>query len=528
MQVHAQTRSLLFKAADPFAVRALLAQSRTLDQSEFNLAVRHTAESTRVLRNIGLDAPSPIATYYDWPKIQGRFEPFDHQRLMAEFMTLNRRCFNLGDMGIGKTAAALWAADWLMREGIIHKALVLAPLQNLEQTWEREIFDTLMHRKSVIVHGTQEKRMKMLAADVDFYLLNHDGVAIAPVREEIKKRQDIDLIIVDEGSLFRNHDADRYKFLHSMVASKPWIWWLTGTPTPNAPTDAWSQIRIISPGRVHQYFGGFKRQTMLKVSEHIWKPRPEAVEMVYKAMQPAIRFSKADCLDLPPVMTESWGCDLSAEQKKAFKAMRNQMIIEAQKGEPITAVNAADRLNKLRQILCGAVKRPDGEYDVLNHEPRLKVLKDAIDLATAKVLVIVPFKGIIRALEKELPYTTGVLNGDIPIGVRNATIKAFKETDDPHTLLCHPKVMSHGLNLVEADVLIFYAPIFSNDEYRQVVERFNRPGQTRKMTVIRIGADPIEWAIYKTLDKRQFTQYSILKLYKSVVTGDTFEVGDGY
>ena len=102
--------------------------------------------------------------------------------------------------------------------------------------------------------------------------------------------------------------------------------------------------------------------------------------------------------------------------------------------------------------------------------------------------------------------------------MRDRIIKAFKETPDPHVLLCHPKVMAHGLNLTEADTLIFYAPIYSNDEYQQVVERFNRSGQTRKMTVIRIAAHNVEWAIYKMVDNKKVTQDNILNLYEAITS----------
>jgi SNF2 family DNA or RNA helicase len=111
----------------------------------------------------------------------------------------------------------------------------------------------------------------------------------------------------------------------------------------------------------------------------------------------------------------------------------------------------------------------------------------------------------------------GVLNGDVSPGARDRIIRDFKSGPDPHILLCHPKVMAHGLNLTEADMLISYAPIYSNDEWRQVLERFNRAGQTRKMTVVRMASHPLEWSIYKMLDNRGATQDGILDLYKQVV-----------
>ena len=156
---------------------------------------------------------------------------------------------------------------------------------------------------------------------------------------------------------------------------------------------------------------------------------------------------------------------------------------------------------------------------VLDHGPRLAELRRAVSGACAKVLVIVPFKGIIASLNESLSkdWSVAVLNGDVSIKDRNTIIRDFKTGPDPHILLCHPRVMSHGLNLVEADTIIFYGPISSNSEYQQVIERPNRSGQVNPMTVVRIAAHPLEWAIYKVVDQRQVTQDNILKLYQRVL-----------
>ena len=171
-------------------------------------------------------------------------------------------------------------------------------------------------------------------------------------------------------------------------------------------------------------------------------------------------------------------------------------------------------------MLCGALKDPTtGQYHPLPHQERLKALLDAIQMASAKVIVVVPFKGIIQDLAKEIQkhYSVAVLNGDVSIGARNRIIQNFKNTAHPHALLCHPQVMSHGLNFTEADMMIFYAPIYSNDQFRQVIERINRAGQIHPMTIVRIGAHPLEWAIYTQVDNRDITQQSVLKLYETAI-----------
>lgn len=516
MLIDHKTQSLVLNAPDPWALREALPNSKSLDHPEFNIALQHTVESTKVLRNLGHAAPAPIRFQYDWP---GKYKPFSHQTVMAEFLSLHRRAFNLSEMGAGKTAATLWAADWLITTGRVRKVAILSPLSTLERVWASDVFDVLMHRTCVIVHGTKQQRLDRLKSDVDFYIINHDGITIPEVKAELLRRPDIDLYIVDEAGMFRNHDTKKYKALAQLTKRFDLrLWLLTGTPCPNAPTDAWALAKLVSPDRVSKYLGAFKRETMMQVSQFKWVPRADAFEIAYKAMQPAVRFKKADCLDLPPVTTQDHSCALTKEQDKAFKALRATMVAEAANHE-ITAVNAADQIGKLRQILCGAIKDTDsGDYITLPHGPRLQATLETIESASAKVLIVVPFKGIISSLEKEIGkhYSVGVINGDVSPKVRDKIILEFKTQPDPHVLLCHPKVMSHGLNLTEADTLLFYAPIYSNDEYQQVTERFNRAGQTRKMTIVRLGAHPLEWEIYKMIDNKKASQNNILDLYKTV------------
>lgn len=516
MFVDVRTQSLVLQVRDPFRIRDLLpCESRTLMSPHGNIVVKHTLETTRLLRNLGIQAPSPIRVTYPWP---GQFSPYDHQEVMADTLTLHDRCFNLSEPGCGKTYAALWAADYLMGLGEVHRALICAPLSTLNTVWTGDIFKILLHRQCAVVHGSMEKRLKALDMDVDFYILNHDGIALTEVAKLIRKRKDIDLIILDEAQFFRNSRTDKYKFLSWILERKRRFWPMTGTPTPNAPTDAWSLAKLVNPTAVPKFFGAFQRETMAKVTAFKWVPLKGSDELVYKALRPAVRFKKAECLSLPPVTILNRQTRMTKEQRTAFEEMRESMIANLGTGG-ISAVNAADQINKLRQILCGAVKDPTtNRYTIINHSYRLSDLKDAIEEANAKVIVIVPFKGIIRALETELSvdYSVGVLNGDITPTTRTSTIAAFKTRKDPHVLLCHPRVMAHGLNLTEADTTILYAPIYSNDEYQQVIERFNRIGQMRHMNIFRLAAHPLEWSIYKMVDNKALSQDNILSLYRQV------------
>lgn len=436
----------------------------------------------------------------------------------STFLLLRRNGCVFATGNTGKSASALWAADYLMREGLVRRVLIVTPLSTLERVWSHESFKLLTHRKTVILHGNRDKRLALFNSDWELAVINFDGVKI--IDELVTKDPTIDMVIVDEASnAYRNARTKRYKAFKAMLRKDMRLWLMTGTPCPTDPTDAWAQAKLVNPGGVPAYFGSFKRSTMTQVTQFKWLPRPEGYKIAYAAMQPAIRFKKEDCLTLPPVTYQQRDVELSKEQKDVYANMKKRLKAEAGENQ-LTAVNAADRLNKLRQICCGAVKDTEtGEYIPLDFKPRLNVLLESIEDAGAKVIVIVPFKGIIYELATEVSkhHTVGVLNGDVTPKKRNEVLEAFKMTDSPHVLLCHPEVMAHGLTLTEADMMIFYAPIYSNELYQQVTERINRPGQKNKMTIVQLGANKLEWGIYKVIEDRKKGQDSILSLYREVM-----------
>lgn len=526
MFVHRPSRSVILNITDPFALRSMLpGHTRALgDAEEGNIAVKINSDTIRILKNLGIDVPHPINLFYDWP---GKCDPFNHQRIMAQMLIDNIRCFNISEMGTGKTYAALWAADYLMKLGLVRRALVIAPLSTIETVWAQDIFDIVMHRSSAIVHGSKLKREKALNQDVDFYITNHNGIEQPEVARCVRRRTDIDLVILDEADFFTNHDTDKYKYLDWVLEKKPRFWMMTGTPTPNEPADAWALARLMNKDSVSRYKGNFKRETMVEVSKFKWVPRRGHEHIVFKALQPAVRFLKKDCLSLPPQSTIAIQAPLTPQQIAAYKQMKEDLILthnaQLQIGVTITAQNAADQITKLRQILLGSIKNPKtGVYETIPHAPRTRELIHQIKQAQAKVIVIFPFKGIIREMDKELTaagYSCAIINGDVGPGRRRQIITDFKKKKDPHLLLCHTSVMSHGLNLTEADFTIFYGPIFSNRAYRQVIERNNRTGQTLPMTVVRMGGHPLEWSIYRTLDGRGSAQEKVLNLYNQIIYG---------
>ena len=102
-----------------------------------------------------IKVPSPIERDYEWP---GMFKPFDHQRDTSRFLSVHRRAFCFNEAGTGKTSAAIWAADYLMTQGKIRRALVICPLSIMHSAWQADLFKTAMHRTCAVAHGATSKR----------------------------------------------------------------------------------------------------------------------------------------------------------------------------------------------------------------------------------------------------------------------------------------------------------------------------------------------------------------------------------
>ena len=475
-------------------------------------AVPHTLANTLLLRNMGYAVPSPIRTQYDWPIRRGR-TPRWYQVDTAEFLTLNKRAFCLNAMRTGKTNSALWAADYLKKQGAVRKTLIVAPLSTLERVWGDNLFIDYPGRKFSVLYGSAGKRRDLLNSDADFYIVNPDGLEI--LQEQLKAREDIDLMIFDEVAVFRNAQTARWKTAKSIIKPHQWLWGLTGTPTSNAPTDAYGQMKLIRPENYTGHFTRFKQHVMMQIGPFKWVPRAGAEATVKQILQPSIRFAREVNTDMEPNIIER-AAELSAEQDRHYKKLVKEAVTHVN-GTQVTAVNAAVLLSKLVQTACGVVYGANGEIAEMDFGPRLKVLEELIEENDEKVLVFVPFTGVLDALARELRkrWTVEIVDGGVSAGKRNRIFQDFQNTPHPHILVAHPGTMCHGLDLTAASLIIWYAPHVKNEEHEQANARIDGAAQLVKIDIAYISATPVERQIYKTLREKGRMQQIILDLVKN-------------
>ncbi len=513
MLVVEKAKALALKLNNPQRVLQAIPTARPYEVQGIPLVVTpHRLDEVRVLRNLGIKAPSPILHYYDWP---GRYTPYEHQRQTAAFLTLHHKGLVLNEIGTGKTQSALWAADYLIKTRQVQKVLIMSPLSTLERVWGDGIFTGLIHRKFVVLHGTAERRLKLLKQDVDFYIVNHDGFPI--IKDEAQGM--FDLVIVDEAAVLRNPSTNRFKIFRKWMDLNPTtrLWLMTGTPTPNEPTDAWALAKLVGSPYCTRTFTAFREQVMMKIGE--WKhiPRPDSVETVRHILQPSVRYTRDECFDLPETVVQTRRVEMSPEQTKHYKQMLKHFVVEVSKERTagtISAVNEAVKIQKLVQIACGVAYDDEGRNVEIDCTPRLNVVREIIEEAGEKVIVFVPLTGTLHMLNKELEkhFTVGVVNGAVSAAQRNQIFHDFQHGKDPQVLVAHPATMAHGLTLTSASTIIWYGPINSNEVYGQANGRIERIGKRHVSNVIHIEGTDLEAKMYERLRSKQRLQGVLLDL----------------
>ena len=400
----------------------------------------------------------------------------------------------------------------------IRRVLIVCPLSIMQASWQSDLFKCAVHRSVAIAHGVRNKRKEIIKSNAEFVVINYDGVEV--VVDDIKADGRFDLVIIDEANSYKNITTKRWKAMAKIVGPDVWLWMMTGTPAAQNPTDAFGLAKMCVPENGPKFFGAFRDMVMQNISRFKWIPKPNAQKVVFDTLQPAIRFTKEQCIDLPEITHTYRIAPLTAQQEKYYKILKKEMLLVAA-GEEVSTVNAASNLNKLLQISGGAVYTDNGsviEFDVSN---RLSVIQEVIEEASHKVLVFVPFTHTITLLKNYLSkngVTAEIISGDVSVTKRTEIFKRFQETEDPKVLIIQPQAASHGVTLTAANVVIWYAPVTSIETYLQANARIHRQGQKNPMTVVHVSGSPVENRLYNMLQNKLSLHTKLVDLYQNEIS----------
>lgn len=475
------------------------------------IALKHDLNATLYLRSIGHDVPAPVLDQYHWPFPFGQ-PPYHVQKLTVGMMTTNKRAYNLNGLGTGKTRCTCWSFDYLQRSGAAKKMLVVATLSTVTQVWAKEIFEVFPHMRVQVLTGSKDRRLKRLREDADVYIINHDGVGT--IHDELMARTDIDVLAIDEISGFRNANAQRSKTLQKLAATKEWVWGLTGSPMPKCPTDVHGLCRVVTPWTTEKTFNRIRERLCYKAGPWEWKPKDNAVERAFDMLQPSVRYTLDDIVELPELVYQYVEVPLGAKQAKAYQTMKKSCVSLVD-GKQIDALNAGAALSKLLQIACGWVYNREGETITLDNEARVEAIVSAVQEAAHKVIIFVPFKSVLKGISEALTTAKiehDTVSGDTSKGKRDEIFTAFQKSTKYKAIVAHPACMAHGLTLTQADTIVWAGPVTDLEIFMQANGRITRLGQKHKQLVLMIGGTAAEKRIYTALGNKESVQSQFLDL----------------
>lgn len=450
----------------------------------------------------------------------GPVKPFKLQIATTEFLVQKLRAFVFNEIGTGKTLSVAWAMDRLMREGQVKNVLIVAPLSTLDIVWKRTLFQVNPALDVEVMKGTATQKRESFRAAALYKskplvrIINPDSLHILAEQTALEH---YDLVIIDESATFRVAKTRRGKALKKIVADKAKrLWCLTGSPTPEAPTDVWFTATLVCPDRVPRYFGALRDMTMMKVSQWSWKKKPDAEKIIAEMLKDhSIRFTRAE-IELPPTTFFTHNVDPTAEQTRLLKELKDEAAAQLEAGE-ITAANEADVINKMLQVTGGSVlARDENEQQILHKVDcagKFQALEDLYESSDGPVIVFAPFLGnLARLVEwaeaKHIPYR-------LVVGAtsRDERTEAFDllQNGGIRLLIAHPKAMAHGITLTRSNLIVWWVPIQSHEIYEQACGRITRPGQEKLTYIVHFTCSALERRVYKRLADKRSSQGLLLE-----------------
>lgn len=443
----------------------------------------------------------------------------DYQKYSCEFIKEHEAAAIFLDCGLGKTVITLTALyDLLFDSFQVHRVLVVAPLRVCIQ-WRDEIdkWDHLHNLICSVAVGNVNERIWALNRRADIYIINRENVQWLVENSGISF--DFDMVVIDELSSFKNHQAKRFRSLMKVRPKVKRIVGLTGTPSSNGLMDLWAEFRLLDMGqRLGRFISKYRTEYFIPDKSngqivYSYKPLPGAEDRIYdKISDITISMKAVDYLQMPELIESNHSVRLTGNEKSKYNDMKKNLILELGQSE-ITAANAAALSNKLCQMANGTVYSDSGDMVKL-HDEKLDALEDIVESMNGRPLLVAywfkhDYERIAERLHKlHIPF--------VKLDTEES-IRRWNNGELPVALI-HPASAGHGLNLQSGgNTLVWFGLTWSLELYQQTVARLWRQGQQSKTVVVQhiVAQGTIDEQILKALEKKDKTQAALIEAVKA-------------
>ena len=394
--------------------------------------------------------------------------------------------------GGGKTAAALTAFAELHRDGIVRRAIVVAPKRVAHNVWPEEL-RTWTHMAQIsmqLLVGTPAHRAAILRnSKADLLVIGIDLIdwLMEQLLELPADDPLFDLLIIDEISKLRSPTGVRSKLVAKHASLWKMVWGLTGTLRPNGPEDMFMPARIVSRGALWgKSFYQWRQKNFYPTdfNGYNWDPLPGREQQLNDEIAPyTVTMSEAEYPQMPALSVVFDRIALPSKAQNAYDDMHRKLMLKYA-GKDVVAVNSAVATGKLAQIANGFV------YDAVNdkvvsteiHDEKYNWLADIIDNATGPTLLIYEYKHDLTVMQELLPNLPYLGEG-VSDTESKRNIEMWNKGLLPFMGL-HPASGGHGLNLQHGGCdMAWIAPCWSAELWEQTIARLARPGQSKPVVV---------------------------------------------
>lgn len=380
------------------------------------------------------------------------------------------------------------------------KAIIVAPLSTLRTVWERILNEFYPEIKYINLYSfNKEDREKIIKKDNSVHILNYEAFKI---HYESILSAGYKCLIVDESSKLKGVTTQISKKLVKFSQQIESAYLLSGTPSPNSRMELYPQIDALSPGLLGYNFYSFRNHYFHALDRNGFKWAENLSTMqdfINRLRKVSISIRKEDCLDLPDKTYELREVEMTPEQSRIYKQMKNQLVADI--GD-ITVVSPTvlTKIMRLRQITSGFIYHNDGSLRF--SDSKFKVLNESLEeIGDNQIIIWAVFKEEVRKLLDMIPNSAGVY-GDISQDEKSANIEDFKNGKYQY-LIANPASMAHGQTLVNASYSIYYSLDWSGELWEQSNDRIYRYGQKNQCTyIILCCANTIDTIIYKKLQTK--------------------------
>ena len=443
-------------------------------------------------------------------------KPYEHQLKALEKSWASDTYALFMEMGTGKSKVLVDNIAILYDRGAIKGALIVAP-KGVYKNWDAIEFPTHLpdHIECTKVlwepTATKKKQAELDTlfddkGDLKILIMNVEAFSTSKGLDFARSFLNIfvgrALIGIDESTTIKNPTAKRTKNILKIGDLAKYRRILTGSPVTKSPLDLFSQCEFLDPyhlghasyysfraryaNMVKRNFGG--RQVQLVVS---YRRLDELADILDKF---SYRVLKEDCLDLPEKVFTKRLVELTPEQDKAYKQMKQMALAMLDNGEVMTTVNVMTQLMRLHQITCVHFKADDGTTTALKNN-RMDALLQLLEETDGKVIIWANYrediKNIVAALKKAYgDASTGEYHGGVDSTLRQEHIAQFQQKNGPtRYFVGNAQTGGYGITLTAANTVIYYSNSYDLEKRLQSEDRAHRIGQTGSVTYVDLIAE---------------------------------------